>query len=89
MFKCKRCGLCCKNVHLSPLYVELDRGDGICKFLDTNSLLCLIYEHRPLICNVDLMYETYFADKMSKDEFYELNYEGCRTLEQAQIKAGI
>ncbi len=86
MFKCKRCGLCCKSVSLSPLYAELNRGDGICKYFDNNSLLCTIYDHRPLVCNVDAMYETYLAYKMSKNEFYKLNYAGCRALEQAQIK---
>lgn len=83
-FKCSRCGLCCKNIGVSRLYADLNRGDGICKFFDQNSSLCTIYENRPLICNVDAMYTTYFADKMSKSEFYELNYAGCQVLKQLQ-----
>lgn len=71
---------------MSSIYAELNRGDGTCKFFDGNSSLCTIYDHRPLICNIDAMYESFYADKMSRDEFYELNYAGCRALEKAQIK---
>ena len=42
MFKCDCCGCCCRNLQLSDLYSELDRGDGTCKYLVGN--LCSIYE---------------------------------------------
>lgn len=75
MFKCDKCGICCKKLHMSPLYVELDRGDGICKFLNDN--LCYIYETRPLLCRVDESYDAFFSSTMSKDEYYRLNYKSC------------
>jgi len=63
---------------MSPLYKELDRGDGICRYLDGN--LCSIYQTRPLICRIDECYDLYFKDKITKQEFYELNYQMCKKL---------
>lgn len=64
----------------------LDRGDGICRYLNLETNLCSIYETRPEVCRVDVMYEKYFKDKMSKEEFYRLNYESCKIL-QAEAEA--
>ena len=41
MFKCDKCGECCRHLDESELYQEIDRGDGVCKFLTDN--LCSIY----------------------------------------------
>lgn len=69
------------------MYKRLDRGDGICKFFDNEKSLCSIYKNRPIECNVDAIYDKFFVEKMSKDEYYKLNYAGCRTLkEYANIK---
>ena len=54
MFKCDKCGECCRHLNESDLYIELDRGDGVCKYLDGN--LCSIYENRPLHCRIDESY---------------------------------
>ena len=78
VFECDKCGLCCSHIGESELYKELNRGDGICKFLKGN--LCEIYESRPLLCRVDESFEKIFSKAMSKEEFYELNYQGCRAL---------
>lgn len=75
MFQCDKCGACCRNLRLSSLYKELDRGDGVCKYLDGN--LCSIYDNRPLICRVDDSYNVLFKDKLSREEYYRLNYESC------------
>lgn len=40
MFKCDKCGECCRHLDKSEEYRELDRGDGVCKYLDQN--LCSI-----------------------------------------------
>lgn len=82
MFNCSRCGLCCMNIGGSPLFEDLDRGDGVCKYYDDASKLCTIYEERPVKCNVDLAYGLYFTEVMPIDEFYELNYAVCRELRQ-------
>ena len=78
MFKCDQCGLCCKSLKENSLYADLDRGDGVCKYLKGN--LCSIYEHRPLFCRVDDCYELFFKDQYTLEEFYEKNYEICRYL---------
>ena len=87
MFKCDCCGLCCMNLNNSPLYDDLNRGDGICKYLDCNTMLCTIYNSRSLKCCVDKAYEVWFKNTMTKQEYYELNYEACRRLkEERKIK---
>ena len=78
MFKCDKCGLCCRNLSRLPLYSDLDRGDGVCKYLQGN--LCGIYENRPLKCRVDESYYAFFESHMDKEEFYDLNYAVCEQL---------
>lgn len=79
MFKCEKCGNCCRNLSKSSLYADLDRGDGICRFLDGN--LCLIYEVRPLKCRIDECYDRYFSKFYSQEEYYRLNREACQILQ--------
>lgn len=78
MFKCDKCGLCCKSLSNSPLYDSLNRGDGVCKFLNGN--LCSIYENRPLLCRVDEAYEAYFKSVMPLNDYYSMNYKVCNHL---------
>lgn len=80
MFVCDKCGECCKNLDKSPIYSELDRGNGSCKYLVGN--LCSIYDNRPLLCRVDESYEAFFKDIYSIDEYYRLNYEACINLKK-------
>lgn len=82
MFPCDKCGACCRNLHLSPLYAELDRGDGVCKYLSEN--LCSIYESRPLLCRVDESYEKFFKEVMSIEEYYRINQEICKKLKDTK-----
>ncbi|MBQ3825062.1 MAG: hypothetical protein II811_02880 [Spirochaetaceae bacterium] len=78
MFECDKCGLCCAHIGESELYRDLDRGDGVCKYLKDK--LCSIYEKRPLLCRVDESFEEFFSKTMTREDFYELNYQGCRAL---------
>lgn len=82
MFKCDKCGTCCRNLDKSELYSDLDRGDGICKYLSGN--LCSIYNFRPLLCRVDESYNNYFINVMSRIEFYKLNYNACKELQKQE-----
>jgi len=84
MFKCDKCALCCKNLNLNSLYRKLDRGDGVCKYLDEQKKLCKIYENRPLICNVDAMYDLMFSNQMSRLDYYQLNKKSCQTLRKKE-----
>ena len=40
MYECDICGTCCRNLNKSSIYEDLDRGDGTCKYLESN--LCSI-----------------------------------------------
>lgn len=82
MFDCDCCGCCCRNVSKSDLYADLDRGDGICKYLEGN--LCSIYEERPLLCRVDECYELFFKDSISLEEYYKLNIDICKKLKNME-----
>lgn len=84
MFKCDCCGLCCMNLNRSEFYKDLDRGDGVCLYLDITTKLCLIYENRPNKCNVDKTYEKIYKNKMSKEQYYKLNYEACKLLKEKE-----
>ena len=86
MFKCDRCGLCCMNLKMSELYGDLDRGDGICRHFDINTKLCAIYKERPEKCNIDKIYEKYFSGKLSREQYYQLNYEACKQLRYSEDK---
>lgn len=80
MFICDKCGHCCRHLNLSNLYIDLDRGDGVCKFLEGN--LCSIYEERPIKCKIDDCYDLYFKDYMTKAAYYEMNYAMCEELKK-------
>ena len=79
-FPCDRCGKCCANVNLSPLVSYLDRGDGSCRYLDTATKLCSIYEQRPEICRVELQFQKHYAEQYSWDDFVKLNLKACEAL---------
>jgi len=82
VFECDGCGECCKNIgHIDELK-DFDRGDGICKYLDFETKLCKIYENRPDICRVDVMYKKIYKNYYSKHEFFKLNYEACKILKE-------
>lgn len=82
MFKCDCCGICCKNLNKSALYSELDRGDGVCRYLKDN--LCSIYETRPLLCRVDECYDLFFSSLMTREEYYQLNLNECERLKKEE-----
>lgn len=75
-FPCLRCGLCCRNLKAAPEGRDLDRGDGVCRYLEDE--LCSIYEDRPLICNVEALYQARYATAMSWPSFVEMNLRVCR-----------
>ena len=80
MFKCDCCGECCRNLDKSDIYKQLNRGDGVCKYLVDNK--CSIYYERPLECRVDESYKAYFKDTYTLEEYYRLNYEICNQLQK-------
>ena len=85
LFKCDQCGLCCRSVGTSYVYKDLDRGDGVCRYFQDGTNLCSIYHKRPLRCNIEEYYNTYFQDKMTKVEYFELNYRECDKLKRMYL----
>jgi len=83
-FPCSQCGECCRHIDLIPQLAEFDRGDGICIHLSGN--LCNIYENRPEICCVDVMYDEYFSALCSRELFYQLNMDVCKKLQHFNMQ---
>ena len=81
-FECDKCGLCCQQLSKSELYSSLDRGDGVCRHFDETTKLCKIYANRPIICNVDEIYDRFLNKKISRKAFHDLNYAVCRQLKK-------
>jgi len=82
MFPCDKCGACCRSLHRSALYADLDRGDGICRYLTGN--LCSIYPQRPLLCRVEDSYHTFFSNALDWETYRRLNQEACVVLRNAE-----
>jgi len=78
MFECKKCGKCCRHLDRSELFKDLDRGDGVCKYLRDN--LCSVYEDRPLLCRIEESYNVFFSEVYTKEEYCRLNEEACRII---------
>lgn len=60
----------------------LDETRGCCKYLDQDKRKCTIYETRPILCNVSRMYDEYFSNSMSEEEFIQLNLKVCYQLNE-------
>lgn len=84
MFRCIKCGLCCRNIDKIPELKEYDQGNGVCIHL-TGDNLCDIYDSRPEICNVDITYEKKYKNLISRDEYDRLNEEGCKLLQTKNL----
>lgn len=80
MFSCEKCGACCRALNDSAIYASLNRGDGVCKYLNGN--LCSIYENRPLLCRIDESYELFWKDMMDLEEYYRENYKACQLIKR-------
>jgi hypothetical protein len=79
--KCDNCNApCCRQI--GKVRQDLDRGDGACIHLDDNCK-CKIYEHRPLICDTDRLYNAFFKGIMPREEYDKLNADGCRKLRES------
>jgi hypothetical protein len=64
-----------------PALSDFDKGDGTCRHLQNN--LCNIYNSRPMICDVNRMYYTFFNDIFSEEEFISMNIEACKNILEA------
>ena len=68
-------------IYKSPIVDKnMLNADGSCKYLINND--CSIYENRPEFCNVKVMYEKYYQNDYSLQEFYQLNADVCNQLQE-------
>lgn len=58
----------------------MDKGNGVCKFLNDETNFCSIYDQRPLLCNVNESYKVYFEKYMSLEQYHEENHKACKLL---------
>ncbi len=81
-FKCSGCGCCCNRVgeavkktsHIPLLQFPYKWDDkGKCEMLLSDNT-CMVYDNRPLICNVDALADLFL---LNKEEFYKENYRSC------------
>lgn len=80
IFQCDKCGQCCKHLlFFGEMYKLLDRGDGVCRYLDYDSNLCSVYEYRPLICRIDEGYR-YYSSSLTYREYIEITKNACKIL---------
>ncbi len=82
-FPCIVCGLCCKQAGLISQLTRFVNKSGECRFLDQDTNRCQIYTIRPVICNVQIMYEIYFKDQMTETEYILQNLQVCYELNRA------
>ena len=77
---CSHCNaLCCRVI--GKIIPEYDRGDCVCKYL-TEDNKCSIYEDRPELCNTVHIYNKYYKDKLTIEEWNIINMEACKYLKE-------
>ena len=77
---CEDCkAYCCRIA--GRIMKELNRGDGTCLYLNDENR-CEIYDHRPDICNTDILYEKYFKNRYTEEEWKERNIKACEVLRE-------
>lgn len=79
---CSNCKAYCCRV-IGKILPELDRGDCACVHL-TDDNKCEIYEDRPFICNTVKIYEKYFSNKYTIEQWNEMNRQACEALREAE-----
>lgn len=81
-FPCNQCGWCCQNLQNHTLYKSLDDGNGVCIYFDKTNSSCTVYHNRPLICNIQAMYEAVFSS-MDYEDYINLNIQTCQSVQIA------
>ena len=80
-FPCTECGACCRRVGTTAQGLLPTKEDGeTCLYLEGN--LCSIYENRPDICNLSVMYDKHklsglLPKSASKRDYYKLAAKLC------------
>jgi Fe-S-cluster containining protein len=87
-FPCTGCGCCCKRINIAvqnypqlnpehPLYFPYSWNEtGRCENLTPDNK-CAVYEHRPLLCDIE-RFAAYF--NLDKAKFFAKNIKTCNLL---------
>ena len=86
MFPCERCGACCRKIGKAPMTRHMAKDNGVCKYLNEVTNLCMIYPDRPITCRVDEFYDQCYKDKMSREEFYRIHQEFCKKFSKRELQ---
>ncbi|MBQ7561542.1 MAG: YkgJ family cysteine cluster protein [Synergistaceae bacterium] len=65
---------------ISQIAAELNNGSGTCKYFDSDSRLCRIYDSRPIICNNKKFYEQNLKNVMTREKFDEILISSCESI---------
>lgn len=92
MFKCKMCGMCCRNIkrYKNEIYpilkgllgdaipnLDIEENNGVCAHL-TEDNKCSIYGQRPVLCNTEKMFDLLsIALGVTKNELYKAQILSC------------
>lgn len=79
---CNGCDAPCRR-RVGLVKPEMDRGDGACKYL-TEANRCSIYDCRPFICNTDMIWNSFFKGRVTREEFDRMNELNCMELRDAE-----
>lgn len=82
MFPCTSCGLCCQNISKIKNLKNYDLGNGICKYFNSIDNSCKIYNKRPDICSVDIMFKIKYKQYFTEKIFYMENAKSCNYLQK-------
>ena len=88
MFKCNKCGLCCKHAEESlKQYSEILGVDinfpykfinGGCEKLKHNK--CTVYNSRPDICSTSYVYENIYKSHVNEEDYYNELKKYCNEI---------
>lgn len=90
VFPCSGCGSCCRRINKAVENLGLENIDkdnelyfpykwdetGRCEML-TDDNKCLVYENRPLLCNIDKFLSII---DITKEDFYAMNIVACNIM---------
>ena len=82
MFPCTNCGLCCQHISTVEELKSFDLGNGICKYFNFVTKTCDIYETRPIICQVEKMFDIKYHQFFTKKAFYIENAMVCNSMQE-------
>ena len=81
-FQCSKCGICCKKA--GELGYMPSRKDGSCIYLNKNNE-CKIYKTRPLICNINKIFDflkerKIYPENFTRNQHFKVTSEKCNEL---------